>query len=92
MQHNQATRPHSERGKPMHSIAKEDVVVLKDSADVMLRSSAEINNAITTIQRTCPYADDPVIIAAIRGLQDVSVNLSGIWAELDLTLASNDML
>jgi len=54
MQHNQATRPHSERGKPMHSIAKEDVVVLKDSADVMLRSSAEINNAITNDSENMP--------------------------------------
>jgi len=76
----------------MHSIAKEDVVVLKDSADVMLRSSAEINNAITTIQRTCPVADDAVIVETLRNLQNVSANLSGIWAELDLTLASNDML
>jgi len=76
----------------MYSFEKEDVIVLKNSADVMLRSSAEIINAITTIQRNCPYADDQVLKDAVRELQAVAVNLSGIWAELDLTLASNDML
>jgi len=68
------------------------VIVFKNSAETMLRSCAEINNAITTIQRNCPYADDQVLKDAIRDLQDVSVNLSGVWAELDLTLVSNDML
>lgn len=72
-------------------IGADFIKTVQGSAAVLVRAAAEINNQVRNIERECSHADDKVIKSALNRLNSISGNLSEIWEELDLTLASYDL-
>lgn len=73
------------------TVDAEFVKTIQDTARVLVQASAEIHNALRRINRESDHSNDVVIVSEIQRLSFVAGNLSEQWAELDLTLAMNDM-
>jgi hypothetical protein len=74
------------------TVGVEFVETVRKAAETMLTTAARINNAIRDIERKCPHSDDPVLKSGLFLIRVVAGDLSEMWDELDLAIASNDLL
>jgi hypothetical protein len=72
-------------------IDKDFVGTVQKTARVLLRSAADLQNAIRFIERECPYSNDNILKIGILKIQRVAGDCAEIWDELDLNLEAYDM-
>lgn len=73
-------------------ISAEVIRTIQQAVTVLVQSAAQINNVVRNIDRNYGGADDPLIVSAMASLANTAGDLSYIWGELELSLASHDLL
>jgi hypothetical protein len=76
----------------MRTIEKDTIKVINKSSLVMLTASATINNVVRNIERRFPAADHLIIKDALNILKNAAGDLSEQWEDLDMELATSDLL
>ncbi|HCE68396.1 MAG: hypothetical protein A2X82_20135 [Geobacteraceae bacterium GWC2_55_20] len=70
---------------------KDFLDTLRDSLEVLTRSSMELILTKRTIERECPYTDDKVIETALHTINTIAGNLADQWDAMDMLFASYDL-
>lgn len=70
---------------------KDFLDTLRDTMEVLTRSSMELMLMKRTIERECPYASDEVIKTALHGLDTAAGNLASCWDAVDMLFTSYDL-
>lgn len=67
------------------------VETLQATARVLVETSATISAGMSKLERTCPYADDSAVIAAIDRMRRVAGDAALAWERLDQGLCDYEI-